>query len=247
MRRSVRVLLETEERSLWNTLCCLCHARAVRKFLRSERPKSSGLALINFASFFALNVGNKLLVYAYQELVQGLGSGVWQIQPYSSRLRAETSPRCGKLPLSLVVKDPFLSIPSRSCHFSTESSKASSNSPFTSSGRHNSGRVRRRAGSLLPWLPPSSAPNTSPRPPPPAMSLKQELQTWSSALAAYDQQEWDLCIELFDVAPSLSPLHAVLTPQRRESPIRPRSCSTSASSRLRRARTTSPCRALRRR
>jgi neutrophil factor 2 len=39
------------------------------------------------------------------------------------------------------------------------------------------------------------------------MSLKKELQTWSDALDAYDTQQWDNCIDLFDVHPSLTTPH----------------------------------------
>ena len=34
------------------------------------------------------------------------------------------------------------------------------------------------------------------------MSLKQELETWSAALDAYDAQEFDSCLNLFDVRSS---------------------------------------------
>ena len=41
------------------------------------------------------------------------------------------------------------------------------------------------------------------------MSLKAELETWAAALKAYDEEDFDLSLELFSVRPFCLPLSRV--------------------------------------
>ena len=43
------------------------------------------------------------------------------------------------------------------------------------------------------------------------MSLKAELETWAAALKAYDEEDFDLSLELFSVRPFAPPLPCLVS------------------------------------